>query len=510
MNSTRPFLAAAILFTLAASVSLDQVRQVQMGGGMDVNPQVGTGGSNRPVPGFVPINGNDIMTGNVSGLSYFHGRVGSSSPYQFQGSLGSSTLNNFARQSAGGPYGMTQTYYLPSAVVSSSQGAMYSSPTGGGFDSSLIPRSSISPVANSSQLNAGPQYQVINLAVPALRISPGDPGAVLTNSLFVLRTTELPTRRPDIGQPTTLPGTMPAPGVDTGAAPPPNPDMVQGAVNAGHDERINGQSPDIKLARVSENYLKLAEELRQNGAPAAGTENKGPDTGLAPKSANALADYQLDPFTGKPRQLATLAPGPVGLGASSAGARKPELAPSARRLADMTDAELLAGSRIKPVKLSGQGGGAAASGYEMMMLRAEKNLKEAKFLDAAESYQTALTIKPEDPLALVGRAHAEMSAGVYTAAEFDLKFVYTRKPELVAVKYEVDSFIPASRQACLLQDLQELTAQKDTADMASFLYCYLCYETGRGPELQAELKKWGARNAHDEWQTVAARAWMAK
>ena len=74
----------------------------------------------------------------------------------------------------------------------------------------------------------------------------------------------------------------------------------------------------------------------------------------------------------------------------------------------------------------------------------------------------------------------------------------------------MDSFIPAGRQLFLLDDLQKLTARSETANMASFLYCYLCYETGRGKELQAEFNRWNARSGHDEWQSVVARAWTTK
>src|SRR5204863_8530954 len=133
------------------------------------------------------------------------------------------------------------------------------------------------------------------------------------------------------------------------------------------------------------------------------------------------------------------------------------------------------------------------STFEALMNRAEDNLKAGKYLDAAQVFQTALANKPEDPLALVGRAHAELGAGIYAAAAYDLKFVFTRKPGIIAVKYDAQSLIPGPRQEFLLQDLQKMTGNKETADMASFLYCYLCYETGRDAELQAELNKWAAR-----------------
>src|SRR6185295_14267197 len=130
-------LLGAVAIAVLGSVSLAQVRQIQMGSGMDANPAVGTGGSNQPVQGYVPINGNEIVSGNVAGLKYFHGPTATASPYQFGGSsanrsfvvggavvpqnsfggsLGSSALGGFARQSAGGPInqGMNQVYYLPS------------------------------------------------------------------------------------------------------------------------------------------------------------------------------------------------------------------------------------------------------------------------------------------------------------------------------------------------------------------------------------------------------------
>jgi len=249
-----------------------------------------------------------------------------------------------------------------------------------------------------------------------------------------------------------------------------------------------------------------------NGAPAVGGDNRQP-VGAADNALRSGVD--IDPLTGKPRQLAMLpsmTAGRAGPRASATrSANQAELAPSAKRLIEMSDAELLAGSKVKAVKLApAQGSGAVASGYDMMMYRAETNLKAGKFLLAVESYQAALSLKPDDPLAVIGRGHAELGASFYAAADFDLKFIYTRKPELVAVKYDVDSFIPAGRQLFLLEDLLKMTAKTETANMASFLYCYLCYETNRGTELQAELKKWGARSGHDEWQTVVARAWTVK
>ncbi len=167
--SGRGWVAGVMIMAVVSASGFAQV-QVQQNNPLDANPQVGSGGSNVPVPGYVPVNGNDIVTGNVSGLKYFHAptatvrgpggvlipsqssSVGTFSPYQFQGSQGSAAFNSFARQSAGGSQaniGRTQTFYLPSTTVSTGQGSLYSAPYGGGFDSALIPRYSIAPTTSA-------------------------------------------------------------------------------------------------------------------------------------------------------------------------------------------------------------------------------------------------------------------------------------------------------------------------------------------------------------------------
>jgi tetratricopeptide (TPR) repeat protein len=567
MTMLRKFLTGSVLLAVATSVSLAQVRQLQLTSPMDANPQVGAGGTNRPVPGFVPVNGNDIMTGNVSGLAYFHGQSGTLNPYQFGGQgltpaiiningtptviqrsgLGSGSLANFARQSAGAPLnggtytGMTVPYYLPSATVSTGQGALYAAPMGSGFDSAIVPRYSYSPAMSAAQVRdirgtVGGEAIIRSMTPPAPQ--PGTPGALLSSPLFVLRSTEIPNEMSGLSA--VVPATKPAqvlPRTQAGgenkagageqsmpeedkALENENPNMVQGAVGGGLSQRVRGVSEELKTARVSENYLKLAEELRVAEGPrlASTTQPKEKMPGGVGTSAMAQ-EMDIDPFTGKPRQFSMLAPttapglnkGATGTQPATQGSRTlatRAAGVSAQGLTELSDAELRAGSKVKPVRLTPPlQAGTTVSAYDLLMSRAEKELQDGKFLNAAETYQEALGRKPEDPLALVGRGNAELAAGIYAGAEFDLKFVFARNPTMVGVMYEPSSFVPANRQAFLLADLQKLMAKKDAANMASFLYCYICYETGRKAQLDTELQNWGAREGHDEWQVVAQRAW---
>src|SRR5215510_11916076 len=77
MSGKKNYATMAILTAvLSTTAAWGQVRQVQMNNPLDANPQVGAGGANRPVPGYVPVNGNEVMTGNVGGLGAWHGQVG--------------------------------------------------------------------------------------------------------------------------------------------------------------------------------------------------------------------------------------------------------------------------------------------------------------------------------------------------------------------------------------------------------------------------------------------------
>ncbi len=190
--------AIALAMAVFAVGAFAQV-QVQQNNPLDANPQVGSGGSNQPVQGYVPINGNDIVTGNVSGLKYFHQptsavvagpggslivvptqSLGTFSPYAFQGTLGSSSFNNFARQSAGGSQaniGATRTFYLPSSTVSTGQGSLYSAPYGGGYESALIPR--YSAAATTTAGDVGQVGGPLSFGIPIHQFSatPANPGA---------------------------------------------------------------------------------------------------------------------------------------------------------------------------------------------------------------------------------------------------------------------------------------------------------------------------------------------
>jgi len=534
-------LALAILG--AAQVSWGQVQQLQLGRPTDANPMVGGGGSNQPMQGYVPINGNDVITGNVSGLKYFHGNVGSSSPYTFQGNLGTSSLSNFARQSAGNGMGggaIGQSFYLPSQTVSTAQGAVFSAPFNGGFESRLVPPTAISPVISGAQLQsiAPSEGQVTVGQVSSFAydrgmsnpLKPGTPGAVLSSPLFTMRLDEMLQRQALEGRNGLAPTTGPSTTLPSGEMRPiSRNDTVAQRATGREDPRVTGQSTELMNAsrtpiakpeqdiRIGDTYRTLASDLQKAEEEASRSEEVT-GNGVQPiRGSNLQTD--IDPLTGYPRKVATIrnsggragpTTGPT-TGPANAMVQDPRKnanVPSGR-LDELPLSTLQAGSKVKPlttfVKPTEE---KKATTEEALLGQGEQAMKLGKFMEAADAYQQVIAQDPGNVLALVGRAHAEMGAGMFQSAAYDLKFAYTRNPQMISVRYDLGSFIPLTRQDSLMRELTKMASGKDPGNVGSFLVCYLDYQLGRNAQLQAELKAWAAKDDKDSWRTVAQRAWL--
>jgi tetratricopeptide (TPR) repeat protein len=178
-----------------------------------------------------------------------------------------------------------------------------------------------------------------------------------------------------------------------------------------------------------------------------------------------------------------------------------------RTLAAESRDTLQAGRKVSELKSLAAGPAGPMTPFEELMKQGEAQMKAGKYLEAGDAYQLAVASQPNNALAILGRGNAELAAGMYESAATDLQFVFTKKPELISVKYALGDYIPVERQGTLIADLTNLAQGKATGNMSSFLLCYLCYQTGRKQELNAELDRWAARPWKNEWQVVAEKAW---
>ncbi|HUO09938.1 MAG TPA: hypothetical protein VM008_16660 [Phycisphaerae bacterium] len=603
-------LVCGLLMGATATVGFGQyqrstggVQQVQpQGNALDASPQVGSGGSNNPITGYVPMNANNYVTGNVSGLGGFNQsqsvvnvngvnvpvnnwNTGTQSPYTFRGDVGqNSSFNNWIRTSSGGlqttPYSAANAYYSSSQLMSGAQGSIYSSPYGSGYQSSLVPSYAMNPGAASMaggysgvvggglsirQFSASPANvnadagNSSGLASPlfsgrvtgnALGVNPGL-NSVNQNNVLNLspnqgnrangsnnsnagtggNMSDDQMQREKLAKPTDL---------STVA-------RVDGQVTSG--ERIEGQSQRVQEAnvlpegemlaqrsQVNDTYRTMMGELEKAQSAAKKKEEMAKANPSHPekneKGETVASNGNGSGNTGDEQAQQDMGNGASGAnsnGANSSGQGKAPVNPYLQtqstdptkpgyrpksmqamrpvRVEEMSTSELQAGKSVPEMKSFGRTAtNATPTPFDELMKKAEGLLKEGKYLDAANAYQVAMLEEPSNPLAVLGRGNAELGAGMYESAAGDLKYIFTRQPELISVKYALEDYIPPQRQHQLIADLTELSTGKGVGNTAAFLLCYLDYNTGRKEELQHELGRWEARPWKDRWQGVMKRA----
>ena len=73
--------------------------------------------------------------------------------------------------------------------------------------------------------------------------------------------------------------------------------------------------------------------------------------------------------------------------------------------------------------------------FARLVRRAEGQIREGRYFDAEETFSVALSIKPNDPGAQIGRIHAQLGAGLFLSAAVNVRQVFTLFPEFAAARF---------------------------------------------------------------------------
>jgi hypothetical protein len=265
-------------------------------------------------------------------------------------------------------------------------------------------------------------------------------------------------------------------------------------VNKAKDQTAAGPS-NTGTQLVTNPTWKPAPILDENGVRTGQFEPLTPGTGLKPGGVSALTETTTPGGPRTPREK-TQSDDPT-----KGNYRPPTYSSEENPL--QSRAVLQAGRKVKPMETLA---GKTKTTFNGVMSQAEAAMKEGNYLRAAEVYQGAISLEPENGLAVVGRAHAELAAGLYESAAYDLKFLFHRHPELMAVHYDLPAFMSPKRLVFVTEDVRTL-ARKGVA-AASFLSCYLDYQAARQDVLIQDFADWYSRHPNDQWGPVVEKAWV--
>jgi hypothetical protein len=546
VRSDRPTWLLAVMvsvFWVAPAATVWGQHPVGNGRALDANLQRGSGGVNQPgeTPDFRAR--NDVVTGNVPGLGYFHDDVGYTAPREFRGTLGGDDLFRFRAQSLSRGFatvsgdGQTPSAGRQYGVYRALSGATggdvrLSSPYavgGAGLGASPYRSSGLIVRQQNHLAGAANPNHLSNLPGAEQRIGlvtqpDGRMLEIRASPLLGIRSREV---KAAVGQ-----------SIDTA-----NPESAEGKDDhglerdAGHRGAVVVDAPPLSVELGLQ--MRGMIDRRQVGS-------KGPLRGKRLAQVESVMFAPLgaaqdhpgdDVYLGLLHRVREDQPGdrregdePAGESGDSSQDDGPSLqAPTeeqlraarerleasrrARGLPNSADEETTgpdeqdgAEGESHVARLRGLLGkldydlprvttlaGKKESRLNQIMHEAQGHLLAGRYMDAEQAYRQVLMLQPNHPMAHVGLVHAQVGAGMIRSAQFNLRRLLERYPALIAARYD----------RVLLPDADRLDSVRDQLTEAinlggqpgdAMLLAYLGYQAG-----SHELVEYGLDLAQAGW-----------
>lgn len=519
MRKSSSALFIAVLTTL--SLSAHGQFQVNNGNAADANPRAGAYGSNnyqnsyndRPI-NSATVNGNQIVTGNVTGGRSLQTNPGYFAPGQLETTTGSEQMQNFIRDSVGVPapyqqntpgYAAPQAFYGGQTTAAAPPGFTRDQTTGAYVPSApvqaqtgndtrvgLINPGGVPPSATGLPSSVGPAVPMAD--IPGLQLfgprSDFANSEVDTTAPFTAAYRQwTPQDMQQMGQssvqqmraelvngnnfPATQPGAMSStytpPGVTPGAVTPQaissgplntqiNPTLSsQVATNTNPSAQQPQANPaTISPAQQSSEYAQLQERFNQ-------FQKTQPETSANPSTPGGLTENNNSNTSS------------ANAANSATGANTAE--DIARKRAELYPPSVPQMS-TSPLVIHSLAVGIHATGLRDLMADAEQRMHQGHYSEALIRYATAAEVAPNNPLIFLGRSFAELGAGYYARAARDLQSAVIADQTLLMGQYDLKAFLGEDRLSFLVRDLKQIANDdKQNAD-APFLLAYIAYNTG--------------------------------
>lgn len=471
------------------------------GRGLDANLQQGTGGVNAPQPPPAFMGANDIVTGNVPGLMYFHDDVGYTAPHEFRDELSEDHLFRFRA-------------------------------------------TSLSPNLGTNVGTAPP--------IGVYRTPPTAPGTLV-----------YPAYTPDSFSVPTTPGTFttqfPASSGSGGIIQPPRGwssgfSQVSGSFTQPSDTLGYVQQPDGRVLEMRASPLLGVysapvtptgrfPSLEEWNAQQQAAAEAQPDNRLQqPPPTSSALDYSI------PSQPTTPEPGAQGQESQTQGLTPPQAQPSQqpalapgialapgediyrdllRKIQDLQQPPPPQGQRSQQATTPGQPGDTTGTApinlqYDLpsipsfvgtrkdvmgqLLSQAESDMAKGQYFDAERGYKNALRVAGPYPLAQVGLVHAQIGAGLLRSASTNLRQLLAQHPELIAARYTPPTIPAAPRLAWAIKETEKIV-NENSDPHAPLLLAYLGYQTANPDLTTRGLEHAKSINPQDQLIALIEKIW---
>ncbi len=142
-----------------------------------------------------------------------------------------------------------------------------------------------------------------------------------------------------------------------------------------------------------------------------------------------------------------------------------------------------------------------------LIQQAQEEIRMGRFIDAEDRFRHVLRLQPNDPLAQVGLVHAQIGAGMMRSSALGLRWLFEHHPELIAARYEVTLLPAAQRLKWVYGELMKAIERGDHSD-AVILLAYLGYQNGSPRHVKFALDLAGANHPDDPLIAVLRKIWL--
>ncbi len=527
-------LSTVVVFVgLSAPDVLAQYGRVEDGRLGDASLRVGSGGYNLPLKPNAPHYGDQIMSGNITRGRQFRGYSPISSTTDFGTAIGTSSLDDFRRDSIGVddirygiPAYLPRPYYSPTRTVPSAGSVSVGfRPTGlpplpenylnqpldpaqgklgrSASEVRLFPRSNTPGPSRLTEANEFSNYNrpISRSDIFGVAVDPSKSGVPIRNepglptfSGTMAQTSGLKSIPSDGSEGESGTGAQSATGIEPAVPPGSAFDRLVNRPSSVIGGQLPGGPPEIPDARPKGYGPQLTTQ------PALGMERRfeWAETGGAalpragglgevgvPGAASGDVYRAMQEKLRLSRQVAIVAESEDRQG--SKGAERPVPAAGAR---PASPGELQAAPKT-PLFQEQQDRVRAAleepivtfAGTERTLsnralAQAEAHLSAGRYYDAVSSYDVARTADPENPLIWIGRGHSLIGAGDYLSAAASLEEGLARFPEIARFKVDLKKFLSHGDILDIRRaDLERRLDEKDNYRLR-FLLGYIEYYSG--------------------------------
>ncbi len=151
---------------------------------------------------------------------------------------------------------------------------------------------------------------------------------------------------------------------------------------------------------------------------------------------------------------------------------------------------------------------AVQGAFQRHIDRGQSLLAKGSHFDAEAHFARALAIRPQEPMAAIGRVNAQIGAGLVRSAAMNLRQVLLTNPELITTRYGSKLMPQPKRldQVIVLLD-ERIDNKLVDASEAGMLLAYLGYQRHDQDVIRRGLKAWD-QSGKDRLAELASKVWL--